>query len=98
MNAMFRVARAEPPKLTRSQRQALGHIVRGDTIDQAAAALQISPWSLGDVLKRARLRLGARTNTHAAALAVAWGIVDGEDVIRIATAAVSLGLVHRRPQ
>lgn len=95
MNAMTH-PRAAPPRLTRIQRQSLRLVALGYTIDAAARVEGIQPDSMSGTLLNARKRLGAATTTHAVALAIAWGILDGAELIQAAIMAETLGLTGSR--
>lgn len=68
-------ARDDPPGLSQRETEVIALIARGETRGKAARRLRISEHTLRDHLENARRKLGARNTTHAAAQAVAQGLV-----------------------
>jgi DNA-binding CsgD family transcriptional regulator len=58
------------------ERRVLAELASGRTNAEIAARLGYSASYIKDVVAAARARLGARDRAHAAALAVAWGLVE----------------------
>ncbi len=68
----------EKPILTKREREVLGLLAMGDTGEQIAAQLFISPETVRTHAQNAREKLGASTRSHAIALALAAGEISFE--------------------
>jgi DNA-binding CsgD family transcriptional regulator len=92
---------APPPsewhRPTRGQLQVLELVAHGHSTAQAAGQLGISQSSVQDALRGVRGRLRARSDAHAVALAIAYGLLDPASIRLTSEAAVALGLVGTRP-
>ena len=64
------------PDLSLRERVVLTAIARGDSTDEVAGALGISPHTVRTYVKSSRRKLGARTRAHAVAIALAAGLID----------------------
>jgi DNA-binding NarL/FixJ family response regulator len=70
------VAPAERPVLSAREREILALVGRGMTRKAIGAQLGISPKTVASHLERITIKLGAKTQAHAVALAVADGLVS----------------------
>ena len=68
----------EKPVLTKREREVLGLLAMGDTGEQIAAQLFISPETVRTHVQNAREKLGASTRSHAIALALGAGEISFE--------------------
>ena len=71
-------ATTEKPILTKREREILGLLAMGDTGEQIAAQLFISPNTVRTHTQNAREKLGATTRSHAIALALGAGEISFE--------------------
>ena len=66
---------APPTNLTKAELQALGMVKDGKRLKQIAFELSVSEGAVKQRLKNAKLKLGAKTGTQAAALANQYGLI-----------------------
>ncbi|MBE0414144.1 autoinducer binding domain-containing protein [Yoonia sp.] len=66
---------APPTNLTRAELQALGMVKDGKRLKEIAFELRVSEGAVKQRLKNAKLKLGAKTSTQAAALANQYGLI-----------------------
>ena len=66
---------AGAPTLTVAEGRALQLLSYGLTVPMAAELLGLSPQTVKDQVKTARLRLGAKTATQAVAIAIRTGVI-----------------------
>lgn len=66
---------APPTNLTRAELEALGMIKDGKRLKEIAHELKVSEGAVKQRLKNAKLKLGAKTSTQAAALAGQYGLI-----------------------
>lgn len=66
---------APPTNLTRAELEALGMVKDGKRLKEIAHALHVSEGAVKQRLKNAKLKLGAKTGTQAAALANQYGLI-----------------------
>ena len=66
---------APPTNLTRAELEALGMVKDGKRLKQIAHELHVSEGAVKQRLKNAKLKLGAKTGTQAAALANQYGLI-----------------------
>ena len=66
---------APPTNLTRAELEALGMVKDGKRFKEIAFELNVSEGAVKQRLKNAKLKLGAKTGTQAAALASQYGLV-----------------------
>ena len=66
---------APPTNLTRAELEALGMVKDGKRLKEIAHALNVSEGAIKQRLKNAKLKLGAKTGTQAAALASQYGLI-----------------------
>ena len=69
-----------PPRLAPREIEVLLWLARGDGPKQIAHRLRISPRTCEHYVASARRKLGARTATHAVAIAMAGGMLAQEQV------------------
>ncbi len=69
------VDRTPPTNLTEAELQALGMVKNGLLLKEIAALLEVSEGAVKQRLKNARCKLKAKTGTHAATLAAAYGLI-----------------------
>lgn len=66
---------APPTNLTRAELEALGMVKDGKRLKEIAYELSVSEGAVKQRLKNAKLKLGAKTGTQAAALANQYGLI-----------------------
>ena len=66
---------APPTNLTRAELEALGMVKDGKRLKEIAHELSVSEGAVKQRLKNAKLKLGAKTGTQAAALANQYGLI-----------------------
>jgi LuxR family transcriptional regulator len=66
---------APPTNLTRAELEALGMVKDGKRLKEIAFELSVSEGAVKQRLKNAKLKLGAKTGTQAAALANQYGLI-----------------------
>ncbi len=66
---------APPTNLTRAELEALGMVKDGKRLKEIAHALSVSEGAIKQRLKNAKLKLGAKTGSQAAALANQFGLI-----------------------
>ncbi|MFO8126087.1 autoinducer binding domain-containing protein [Yoonia sp.] len=66
---------APPTNLTKAELEALGMVKDGKRLKEIAFELSVSEGAVKQRLKNAKLKLGARTGTQAAALASQYGLI-----------------------
>ena len=66
---------APPTNLTRAELEALGMVMDGKRLKEIAFELSVSEGAVKQRLKNAKLKLGAKTGTQAAALAKKFGLI-----------------------
>lgn len=66
---------APPTNLTKAELEALGMVKDGKRLKQIAYELSVSEGAIKQRLKNAKLKLGAKTGTQAAALASQYGLI-----------------------
>lgn len=66
---------APPTNLTRAELEALGMVKDGKRLKEIAHKLSVSEGAVKQRLKNAKLKLGAKTGTQAAALASQYGLI-----------------------
>lgn len=66
---------APPTNLTKAELQALGMVKDGKRLKEIAFELKVSEGAVKQRLKNAKLKLGAKTGTQAAALANQFGLI-----------------------
>jgi LuxR family transcriptional regulator len=66
---------APPTNLTRAELEALGMVKNGKRLKEIAYELSVSEGAVKQRLKNAKLKLGAKTGTQAAALANQYGLI-----------------------
>ncbi len=66
---------APPTNLTRAELEALGMVKDGRRLKEIAHELSVSEGAVKQRLKNAKLKLGAKTGTHAAAMASQYGLI-----------------------
>ena len=66
---------APPTNLTRAELEALGMVKDGKRLKEIAFELSVSEGAVKQRLKNAKLKLGAKTGTQAAALASQYGLI-----------------------
>jgi LuxR family transcriptional regulator len=66
---------APPTNLTRAELEALGMVKDGKRLKEIAHALNVSEGAIKQRLKNAKLKLGAKTGSQAAALASQYGLI-----------------------
>lgn len=66
---------APPTNLTKAEIEALGMIKDGQRLKEIAFQLKVSEGAVKQRLKNAKLKLGAKTGTQAAALASQYGLI-----------------------
>jgi len=66
---------APPTNLTKAELEALGMVKDGKRLKQIAYELSVSEGAIKQRLKNAKLKLGAKTGTQAAALANQYGLI-----------------------
>ncbi len=67
--------RTPPSNLTDAELQALGMVKNGLLLKEIAGLLEVSEGAVKQRLKNARCKLKAKTGTHAATLAAAYGLI-----------------------
>jgi two-component system response regulator DesR len=67
-------------RLSRRERSVLEQLATGNTTEEAAGELHLSPHTVRTHLKSAVRKLGARTRVHAVAIALAGGVIDVERI------------------
>jgi DNA-binding CsgD family transcriptional regulator len=72
------LARSDPEPLTPSEREldCLRYTSHGLTAQECSEAMHYGVTSVEDALARARRDLGAKTTTHAVAIALRLGLID----------------------
>ena len=66
---------APPTNLTKAELEALGMVIDGKRLKEIAFELSVSEGAVKQRLKNAKLKLGAKTGTQAAALANQYGLI-----------------------
>ncbi len=64
-----------PTNLTKAELEALGMVKNGFLMKEIACLLRVSEGAVKQRLKGAKLKLGAKTSTHAASLATRFGLI-----------------------
>ncbi len=73
--AQLHRSRVPPRNLTEAELEALRMVKNGLLLKQIAAELGVSDGAVKQRLKNAKLKLNAKTGTHAASLATAYGLI-----------------------
>ena len=68
--------RSDGRVLTARQRAVLTGLARGDSVEEIALELGLSPDTVRVHIRNARMRLGARSRAHAVVIALRRGAID----------------------